>query len=151
MSVEECYLLYKFSVYIDENGELEQQLNLFDGVKKRNEELEREMKKLEEENDLLKDELDQSLTLRNVCLQTKSLCDISISTKDLEDLESLLDKCVFKDDKECNKENDKEFTNNTSFDNMNIGWNIMKKMDDKGKGLGKHEQGIIEPIEPTMR
>ena len=36
-------------------------------------------------------------------------------------------------------------------DNKNVGWDIMKKMGYKGKGLGKHQQVIIEPIEPIMR
>lgn len=58
------------------------------------------MKKLEEENGLLKDELNQSLTLRNECLKTKLVFDISYSTKDLE---SSLDKCFFKNNKEFKK------------------------------------------------
>ena len=136
------------SVYIDGNEELEQKIKLFDDVKKRNEEIEREMKKIEEENGLLKDELNQLLTLMNVCSKKKSICDILCS---IEDLESSIDKCVFKDDNECTKEKDNVFTNNTSCDNKNVGWNIMNKMGYKGKGLGKHEQGIIEPILPTIR
>ena len=59
------------------------------------------MKKLEEENGLLKDELNQLHTLRNECLETKSIFDISCSPGDLE---SSFDKCVFKDDKECKRE-----------------------------------------------
>ena len=139
------------SVYIDANEELEQKIKLFDDVTKRNEELEREMKKLEEENRLLKYELNQLLNLMDVFLETKSICDISCSIEDLEDLKSSLDKCVFKDDNKCKKDEDNVFTNNTSFDNKNFGSNIMEKMGYKGKGLGKHDQGIIEPILPTMR
>ena len=101
LSVERCNFLDQINVYIEANGELEQQLKSFDFVKKRNEELEREMKKLEEGNRLLKDELNQLFTLRNVCLEIKLVCDSSCSTKDLEYLESSLDKCIFKEDNEC--------------------------------------------------
>ena len=54
-----------------------------------------------------------------------------------DDLNSPLEKC--------------DSSNSISCDNKSVGWNIMKKMGYKGKGLGKHQQGIIEPIEPIMR
>lgn len=41
--------------------------------------------------------------------------------------------------------------NEKSCNENNVGLKIMKRMSYKGKGLGKNEQGMEEPIEPVMR
>lgn len=71
LSVERRNFLDQINVYIDANEELEQKLKLFDEVKKRNEELEDNMKRLKEENDLLKDKLNQSVIERNTRARKK--------------------------------------------------------------------------------
>ncbi|XP_047331574.1 septin and tuftelin-interacting protein 1 homolog 2-like [Impatiens glandulifera] len=40
---------------------------------------------------------------------------------------------------------------NTQLSSSNIGFRLLQKMGWKGKGLGKEEQGIIEPIRSGMR
>ena len=46
-------------------------------------ELEEKMKKVKEENDLLKDELNQSIIERNACVKEKLICNVSCSINDL--------------------------------------------------------------------
>ena len=53
MNIERCNFLNQINDYIEENGELETKLKLLDNVKKRNDELEEDMKKVKEENYLL--------------------------------------------------------------------------------------------------
>ena len=60
MNLERCNFLNQINDYIDANGELEKKFKLLDNVKKRNDELEEEMKKVKEENYLLKDELEMN-------------------------------------------------------------------------------------------
>ena len=108
--------LNHISVYIDVNGELEQKLKLFDDVKKINEELEDEMKRLKEENDLLKDDLNQSIIERNACVKKKLVCDVSCST---DDLNSPLEKCDSVD-VVCDKEYENVASNTINCDNKNF-------------------------------
>ena len=54
-------------------------------------ELDKTMKKVKEENDFLKDELNQSIIKRNACVKTKLVCDVSHSTHNLK---SPLEKCA---------------------------------------------------------
>ena len=51
----------------------------------------------------------------------------------------------------CDKEYENVRSDIISCDNKNVGCNIIKKIVYKDKVLGKHKQGIIEPIEPIMR
>ena len=71
--------------------------------------------------------------------KNKIICDVSYSTNDLN---SPLQQCDFVE-VVCDKEYENVASNTISCDNKNVGWNIMKKMGYKGKGLGKHEQGFI--------
>jgi hypothetical protein len=67
---------------------------------------------------------------------------------------SSFNKCDFSEvigKKECNNEDQNCIDKTSSCFNDNVGLKIMKKMGFKGKGLGKHEQGIRNPIEPTIR
>ena len=111
-------------------------------LEKTNDELEDKMKRLKEENDLLKDKLNQSIIERNTHVKTKLLYDVSCSTNDLNSPLEKYDSVEVVCDKECKKEYENVASNTISSDDKNVGWNIMKKMDYKGKGLEKNEQGI---------
>ena len=139
LSVERCNFIDQINVYIEANGELEQKLKMFDDAKKRNEELEDKMKRLTEENDLLKDKLNQSVIERNTHVKTKLLYVVSCSTNDLNSPLEKYDYVEVVCDKECKKEYENVASNTISFDNKNVGWNIIKKKNYKGKGLRKHE------------
>ena len=150
LSVEGRNFLNQTSVYINANEELEQEIKFFDDIKNRNKDLEEKLKvfddvekknkaseeqvkKLEEENSMMKMELfNLKQESRNLKFNP-SLCDVSCDTNDL----SLCD--------------EKQFADLVCYDNNNIGLKIMERMGFKGKGLGKHEQGIRSPIKPTIR
>ena len=74
------------------------------------------------------------------------VCDVSCDTNDLTD--NTIKKFDF-----ANAESvcDEKKSADVVFYDNNIGLKIMKRMGFKGKGLGKHEQGIINPIEITSR
>ena len=118
----------------------------------KNKVLEENVKKLEEENSMLKKEL-STLKQEKECLNVKLfVCDVSCDTNDLSDYgikKYAFTKVVCK--KECNDEHENCIDRTSSYYNDNIGLKIMKRMGFKGKGLGKHEQGIRNPIKPIAR
>lgn len=61
MNIERCGFLNQINDYIRENGELEKFFKLLDYINKRNDELEEKIKKVKEENYLLKDELEEKM------------------------------------------------------------------------------------------
>ena len=79
------------------------------------------------------------------------VCDVSCSIDDLKSPLKRYGSVEVVCDKECKKEYENVASNTISSDDKNVGWNIMKQMGYKGKGLGKYEQGNIEPILPTMK
>lgn len=149
---------------------LNKKVNLFDEVKKKNEELEGKIKRTKEENTSQLKEMtrlkEENAQLRacNECQKSKPfVSDVSCGT---EDVSFSFDKCEFAEDicaKKCSIEHVKEFANLSSCDNMtnsdkgtscsknNVGLKIMKMRGYTGQGFGKHEQGMRNPIEPTMR
>ena len=152
------------SVYINANEELEQEIKLFDDIKNRNKDLEEKLKvfddvekkkksleekvkKLEEKNSMLKMELfNLKQESRNLNFNP-SLCDVSCDTNDLSDYG--IENYDFSEATSVCDE--KKFADLVCYDNNNICLKIMERMGFKGKGLGKHEQGLKNPIETTIR
>lgn len=87
------------------------------------------------------------------CLNVKPfVCDVSCDTNDLSDYG--IQKCDFSEvvcKKECNDEHENCIDRTSSYYNDNIGLKIMEIMGFKGKGLGKDEQGLRNPIETIVR
>ena len=77
----------------------------------------------------------------------RSLYDASCDTNDLSDYG--IEKCDFSEAESVCDE--KKFADLVCYDNNNIGLKIMERMGFKGKDLGKHEQGLKNPIETTIR
>ena len=99
---------------------------------------------------MLKKDL-STLKQEKECLNVKQfVCDVSCDTNDLSDYG--IEKCDFAKvvcKKECNDEYENCIDKTYSYEN--IGLKIMERMGFKGKGLGKDEQGLRNPIETIVR